>query len=133
SGRAFEHFLEHEHLLGDRIFECGARIVEQLKELPEGGPIPDKLHQAMGILIYLTNNFADQAHLKAEEAAIPIAIARGMNPKDVAWVFFHHDQGRAYFRAMDVAWQRIQAGEERDMPLAIDAYARSTEGFVKLF
>jgi hemerythrin-like domain-containing protein len=133
SGRAFEHFLEHEHLLGDRIFECGSRIVEQLRELPEGGPIPDKLHQAMGILIYLTNNFADQAHLKAEEAAIPIAIARGMNPRDVAWVYFHHDQGRAYFHAMDVAWQRIQAGEERDMPLAIDAFARSTEGFVQLF
>ena len=30
---------------------------------------------AMGILIYLTNNFADQAHLKAEEAAVPIVAA----------------------------------------------------------
>ena len=133
SGRAFEHFFEHEHLLGDRIFACGEKIVEQLKALKDGQSIPKDLYTAMGLLIYLTNNFADQAHLKAEEAVIPLAVARGMDPKKVEWVYYHHDQGRAYFRSMDIAWKRIQEGEAADMPYAIDAFWRNTEGFVKLF
>jgi beta-phosphoglucomutase-like phosphatase (HAD superfamily)/hemerythrin-like domain-containing protein len=135
SGRAFEDFFETEHLLGDRIFACGEEIVRRLKELPEGERIPQGTYAAMGILIYLTNNFADQAHLKAEEAAIPIAVARGLDPDSVDWVFRHHEQGRAYFRAMDIAWERIKAAENdpQDLPYAIDAFWRNTEGFVKLF
>ena len=90
---------------------------------------------AMGVLIYLTNNFADQAHLQAEEAAIPIAVARGLDPDEVNWVFLHHEQGRAAFRAMDIAWRRIQASDEdpTDLPWAIDAFCSNTEGFVRLF
>ena len=133
SGRAFEHFFEHEHLLGDRIFKCGETIVEKLKALNEGERIPDDVYTAMALLIYLTNNFADQAHLKAEEAVIPLAVARGMDPKSVQWVYDHHDQGRAYFRAMDIAWRRIELGDPADLPFAIDAFWRCTEGFVKLF
>ena len=133
SGRAFEHFFEHEHLLGDRIFACGAKIVDELKKLKDGEAIPKNVHTAMGILVYLTDNFADQAHLKAEEAVIPLAVARGMDPKSVEWVFHHHEQGRAYFRAMDVAWRRIGSGEKSDFPFAVDAFSRCTEGFVKLF
>jgi hemerythrin-like domain-containing protein/histidinol phosphatase-like enzyme len=135
SGRAFEDFFETEHLLGDRIFACGEEICRQLRALDEGSPIPDDVMGAMGILIYLTNNFADQAHLKAEEAAVPIAVARGLDPDDVNWVFLHHDQGRAYFRGMDIAWRRIQAADEdpTDLPWAIDAFVTNTEGFVRLF
>ncbi len=138
SGRAFEAFFEHEHLLGDRIFACGEEIVKRLKAMGDGDEVapeqidPD-LYRAMATLIYLTNNFADQAHLQAEEAVVPLAIARGMDPKNAQWFYFHHEQGRAYFKAMDVAWRRIEAGEQRDLPYAIDAFWRCTEGFVKLF
>jgi hypothetical protein len=135
SGRAFEDFFETEHLLGDRIFACGEEICRQLRGLDDGTPPPPALLGAMGILIYLTNNFADQAHLQAEEAAIPIAVARGLDPDAVRWVYFHHEQGRAFFRAMDIAWRRIQAADEdpTDLPWAIDAFCTNTEGFVRLF
>jgi hemerythrin-like domain-containing protein len=134
SGRAFEDFFETEHLLGDRIFACGEEICRQLKD-GNGSEIPADLRGAMAILIYLTNNFADQAHLQAEEAAVPIAVARGLDPDAVNWVFLHHEQGRAYFRGMDVAWQRIQATDDdpTDLPWAIDAFVTNTEGFVRLF
>lgn len=133
SGRAFEAFFEHEHLLGDRIFDCMTDIAQKLKALGEGDEIPRNVYGAMGMLIYLTNNFADQAHLQAEEAVVPLAIARGMDPDSVTWFWQQHEQGRAYFRALDIAWKRIQAGDPRDMPFAIDAFWRSCEGFVLLF
>lgn len=133
SGRAFEAFFEHEHLLGDRIFDCMTKISEELRGLPKGAAIPRNVYGAMGILIYLTNNFADQAHLQAEEAVVPLAIARGMDPDSVAWLWQQHDQGRAYFRALDIAWKRIQIGDAADLPLAIDAFSRCCDGFVLLF
>lgn len=133
SGRAFEAFFEHEHLLGDRIFDCMTKISEELRSLPKGTAIPRNVYGAMGILIYLTNNFADQAHLQAEEAVVPLAIARGMDPDSVAWLWQQHDQGRAYFRALDIAWKRVQIGDAADLPLAIDAFSRCCDGFVLLF
>jgi hemerythrin-like domain-containing protein len=133
SGRAFEHFLEHEHLLGERIFECGSKIVEGLKAWQSAQPIPDAIHTAMGLLVYLIDNFADQAHLKAEEAVAPLAIARGMDPKSAEWMFNHHDQARAYWSAMDVAWRRIQGGDPTDLPHAVEDFWRTTEAFVILF
>jgi hemerythrin-like domain-containing protein len=133
SGRAFEAFFEHEHLLGDRIFDCMDEISKQLQGLKEGDAIPRNVYGAMGILIYLTNNFADQAHLQAEEAVVPLAIARGMDPDSATWLWQQHDQGRAYFRALDIAWKRVQFGDPADVSLAIDAFWRNCEGFVKLF
>jgi hemerythrin-like domain-containing protein len=132
SGRAFEAFFEHEHLLGDRIFVCAQEIADRLRAVGEGERIPDEVYSGMAILVYLTNNFADQAHLKAEEAAIPIAVARGMDVRHAEWVFAHHEQTRAYFRAMDIAFKRIQGGEEADRPWAIADFARNAEGFVAL-
>ncbi len=87
----------------------------------------------MAILVYLNENFADQTHLAQEEAAIPIAVARGMDPKDAEWVYNDHDQGRAYAQAAGVAWRRINAGDETDLPYAIDDFARCTEGLVNMF
>jgi hypothetical protein len=87
----------------------------------------------MAILVYLNENFADQTHLAQEEAAIPIAVARGMDPKSAEWVYNDHDQGRAYGQAAGVAWRRINAGDETDLPHAIDDFARCTEGLVKMF
>jgi hemerythrin-like domain-containing protein len=133
SGRAFEAFLEHEHLLGDRIFDCGAKIVEGLRGVGSNGKIPDNVRTAMGLMIYLTNNFADQAHFAAEEAVIPLAIARGMDPEKGEWVYRHHDQARAYWRAMDVAWSRIEAADPTDMPYAIADFRQTMDSFVTLF
>lgn len=133
SGRAFEDFLEHEHLLGDRIFDCTQAIADALKELERGDEIPDNVRTAIALLVYLINNFADQAHFAAEEAAIPIAIARGMDPISARWVLQHHEQARAYWRAMSVAWQRIQAGDPTDLWYAIGDFWRLAEAFVILF
>ncbi len=130
---AFEHLFEQEHVLTERILDAGTAIVEQLRALREGEAIPRDLYTAMAILVYLNDNFADQTHLAAEEAAIPIAIARGMNPKDAEWVFSDHDQARAYSKAADVAWLRINSGDETELPHAIDDFARCTEGLVKMF
>jgi hemerythrin-like domain-containing protein len=130
---AFEHLFEQEHVLTERILDAADRIVEQLQALPEGERISHDLYQAMAILVYLNDNFADQAHLAAEEAAIPIAIARGMPAKDAAWVYTDHDQGRAYAKSIDIAWQRINSDDETDYPHAIDDFQRNTEGMVKMF
>ncbi len=130
---AFEHLFEQEHVLTERILDAADLIVEQLQALPEGQAIPRDLYQAMAILVYLNDNFAHQAHLAAEEAAIPIAIARGMPAKDAAWVYTDHDQGRAYAKCIDIAWQRINAGDEIDLPHAIDDFQRCTEGMVRMF
>ena len=133
SGRAFEAFLEHEHLLGDRIFACAKQIAERIDGQTR---IDDGVFTAMGILIYLTNNFADQAHLKAEEAVVPLAIARGMDADDAQWVFDHHDQCRAYFVALDVAYRRIKATDRDpqaiDYAPAVEDFKRNAVGFVDL-
>lgn len=133
SGRAFELIFEHEHLLGERIFGCMRTIAEGLAALRPGDPIPPRLYTAMGILVYLTGNFVDAHHLRAEEAVVPLAVARGMNAELGEWMFDHHDQARAYFAGLDVAWRRIERGNTPDLPFAIDAFVRCAEGFVHLF
>jgi hemerythrin-like domain-containing protein len=133
SGRAFEHFFEHEHLLGERIFACGEEIASKLKKLNEGDAIPANVRTGMQLLIYLVTYFADQAHLQAEEAVIPLAIARGMDPRHEQWVYDDHEQARAYWQAMRVAWRRIQANDPDDMWYAIGDFWRTTEAFVILF
>jgi hypothetical protein len=75
---SFERFFEQEHVLTARILDCATAIVERLRTLREGEQIPRDLFTAMAILLYLNENFADQTHLAQEEAAIPIAIARGV-------------------------------------------------------
>ncbi len=130
---AFERLFEQEHVLTERILDCGTAIVERLRALEPGQAIPPPLYTAMAILVYLNENFADQTHLAAEEAAIPIAVARGMSSQHVGWVYLDHDQGRAYAKAASVAWSRINAGDETDLPHAIDDFARCTEGLVKMF
>jgi HAD superfamily hydrolase (TIGR01509 family) len=132
SGRAFEAFFEHEHLLGERIFACGDRIVAWLARL-QNAPLPPTLRAAMGFFVYLLDNFADQVHLRAEEAVIPLAVARGMDPNAATWVMNQHDQARAYFRALDVAWRRIQGSDRADSWQALGEFGKITETFVSLF
>ena len=130
---AFERLFEQEHVMTERILDCGRAIVANLRGLNAGDAIPPNVFTAMGILVYLNENFADQTHLAAEEATIPIAVARGMKYQQVAWVYSDHDQGRAYAKAADVAWRRINSGDELDLPHAIDDFARCTEGLVNMF
>jgi len=132
SGRAFEAFFEHEHLLGERIFACGDRIVAGLGTVT-GDQLPDNLRAGIGFFVYLLDNFADQVHLRAEEAVVPLAIARGMDPKVASWMFNQHDQARAYWRALDIAWKRIKTGDAGDRRNAIGELAKITEAFVTLF
>ena len=87
----------------------------------------------MGLFVYLINNFADQAHLRAEEAVIPIAIARGMDPKKAEFVYNHHEQARAYWAGITLAYKRILTGSAPDRALAYGDYWRLTEAFVILF
>ncbi len=130
---AFERLFEQEHVLTERILECGRAIVTNLRQVQPGEKIPANTFTAMAILVYLNDNFADQGHLAAEEAAIPIAIARGMPVKDAAWVYSDHDQGRAYSKAADVAWRRITSDDAEDYPQAIQDFVRCTEGLVNMF
>lgn len=133
SGRAFEALFEHEHLLGERIFACGRAIVEALKKQNVNKAPAENVRTAMGLFVYLINNFADQAHLRAEEAVIPIAVARGMDPKKAEFVYNHHEQARAYWAGITLAYKRILTGSAPDRALAYGDYWRLTEAFVILF
>jgi hemerythrin-like domain-containing protein len=130
---AFETFLEHEHVLGRRIVACGMKIVEALKPLKPGQRIPEHVRQAMGIQEYLHTYFADQVHLQAEEAIIPLAVTRGMDPRHGAWVLRQHEQARAYWKATSIAWERLLSGDEDDYFVAIQDYWRATEAFGLMF
>jgi len=132
SGRQFETFFEQEHLIGERIFACGDRIVAGLESV-QGDRLPPQLRAAISYFVYLIDNFADQVHLRAEEAVVPLAVARGMDPKVAQWMFNQHDQARAYWRALDVAWRRIETGDTGDRRNAIAEFAKVTEVFVTLF
>ncbi|MEU5160935.1 HAD family hydrolase [Streptomyces sp. NPDC020875] len=133
SGRAFEEALEQEHLLGERIFGCGGRIAGALASVERAEDIPPGVRTAMGMFVYVLTEFADQAHLKAEEAIVPLAVARGMPPERARWMFDQHDQARAYWAAIAVAWRRIQHGDPRDVAYAISDFRGCTESFVRLF
>jgi len=133
SGRAFEALFEMEHMLGERIFAIGKKISEALKAQDPKKPIADGVRTAMGVFVYLIDHFADPTHLRAEEAVIPIAVARGMDPRKTQWVLNHHEQARAYWRSIDVAWNRILTGDADDREYAIGDFWRSTEAFVILF
>lgn len=149
SGRQFEALFKHEHLLGERIFACGDEIAKQLQAIapPTSAPplnagkwisppkvtIPDDVRRAMGYFIHLLDHFADQVHLLAEESMLEIAVACGMPPADGRWVNDQHDQARAYWQSINVAWQRILTGDDDDRWFAVVDFYRSTEAFVFLF
>jgi hypothetical protein len=148
SGRQFEAMLEHEHLLGERIFACGAAIGKWLGTLTDGKAppldqgkwisppavdVPTELNRAMAYYVHLIDHFADQVHLTAEERMIEVAVACGMEPKRGQWVIDQHAQARAYWRALDVAWRRVQTGDADDRFYALIDFQRTVEAFVYLF
>lgn len=106
----FDALLEHEHLLGQRIFEIGRRIGKAFSLLTDGKPalieraaIPPGVFQAAGLFVHLIDHFADPVHLRAEEAMVSYAISRGMPPEHAQWMLNQHDQARAYWAAIDIA------------------------------
>jgi FMN phosphatase YigB (HAD superfamily) len=132
SGRAFEALFEHEHVLGERIFAAGHKIADALKAIDPKKPLPDHLRTAMGLFVYLINNFADQVHLRAEEAVVPLAVARGMDPRQAQWMLNDHAQVRAYWASVNIAWNRILTGDDRDREWAVEDFWRSIEAQVTL-
>jgi len=154
SGREFQSLLEHEHLLGERIFACGEKISawidklidvdawnKQLAQITkenrwQGPPVvtvPNELKKAMAYMMYLLDHFADQVHLKAEEETFEFAVACGLDPKAAKWVFDQHNQVRAYWTALDIAWGRIREGDSDDRWFALRDFRVTTEAFVFLF
>jgi len=148
SGRQFEAFLEHEHLLGERIFAGAERIAELLHEMtlgkeppldqekwisPKDVGLPEPLERALAYYMHLIDHFADPVHFRAEEAMLEVAIATGMAPQKADWVFNQHDQARAYWAAMDVAWRRIRRGDADDRFYAYLDMECLLRGFVRLF
>ncbi len=148
SGRQFEAFLEHEHLLGERIFACGEAIGKKIGKLIDGKApplnrgkwispkpvkLPEELRRAIAHFVHLIEHFADQVHLRAEELMIEVAIACGMDPKKGQWVLDQHEQARAYWAALEVAWRRIQNGDPDDRFYALQDFKRTIEAFVILF
>ena len=81
---------------------------------------------------YLNNHFADQWHLRSEEAMIEVAVACGMPLAHAQWVIDQHEQVRAYVNVMNVAWGRIERGDDDDRFYALIDFRRGVEGFVYL-
>lgn len=148
SGRQFEAFFEHEHLLGERIFAIGEAIATKLEEATRGQDppldhgrwispqelkLPENVLRAMAYFVHLIDHFADQVHLRAEEIMLEVAIACGFSRKEAQWVFNQHEQARAYWRVLDVAWRRIECGDPDDRWYAARDFAASVQAFVYLF
>jgi hypothetical protein len=148
SGRQFEALFEHEHLLGERIFACGEAIGAALAKVVQGkappldqgrwvSPAPvtllPELYRAMAYFVHLIDHFADQVHLRAEESMLDVAVACGMDQARAQWVFDQHEQARAYWRCLDIAWRRIKAGDADDRFFALVDFQRTIDAFVYLF
>src|SRR5258706_15054566 len=149
-GWNFEALLEHKIWWGEKIFPWGKEFSKGLEALApasaappldedtwgDGAPdvtVPPKVLQAMQYLIHLLDHFADQVHLLAEETMLEVAVACGMPAADGRWVKNQHDQARACWASMNVAWQRILTGDKDDRWFAIVDFYRSTQAFVFLF
>lgn len=130
SGRLAEIVMEEDHIVGKRIVGAAIKISDKLAGDSAAAMADKKLHRAMGLLVWLTKNFVDTFHhRKEEEVLIPFALARGLDPAECAWVPLEHDQGRAYFKGMDIALARIRSGDEK----ALGDFAHNVRGFIDLY
>lgn len=113
SGRLSEYLLEEDHLVGKRIVGCAFKIKSKLDE---HAAVADLL-APIGRLVWLTKYFIDPYHhRKEEEVLIPFALTRGIKPESIAWVHLEHEQGRAYFRGIELAATRVQNGDANALP-----------------
>ena len=64
---------------------------------------------------------------------LKVAIACGMEQAKAQWVFDQHEQARAYWASLNVAWRRIARGDADDRFYALIDFQKSIEAFVYLF
>jgi hemerythrin-like domain-containing protein len=130
SGRLSEAVLEGQHIVGKRIVACGMKIVEKLRA-GENPLTPNSLlMSAMTRMVWLVNHFIDPYHHRQEEEALlPFAHMRGYPTSKTAWMLEEHEQGRAYFKAMTIALNRIQSGNRN----AIPEFANVVDAFTQLY
>lgn len=130
SGRLSEAVFEGQHIVGKRIVVCAMKIVEKLRAGDDPLAPNNTLLSGMNRLVWLVNYFIDPYHHRMEEEALlPFAHMRGYPPSKTAWVLEEHDQGRAYFKAMTLALNRIQSGN-RD---ALAEFANIVDAFTQLY
>lgn len=124
SGRLSEMMMEEEHLVGKRIVAASARISQLITDDKPVSMI------ALGNLVYLLQNFVDPYHHRKEEKIlIPFAISRGYPKNKTNWILLEHNQGRCYFDAIEIAYERIQNGDH----IALNDLKLSLDGFVELY
>jgi hypothetical protein len=112
--------LEPEVILSKRIL----RVAQSLAaELARGGrPI-----LALGLLVHLFESFVETCYTRAEEAILPVALARGLPTSLYARALRSHEQGRTYFRTLALLLQRIEMGETvafDECELVLQAFVR---------
>jgi len=130
SGRLAEALLEGQHMVGKRIVLAADKIVERLRASEDPLEVSVSLLSAMHRLVWLVNRFVDPYHHRMEEEVlIPYAHMRGYPSSKTDWVLEEHEQGRAYFKAMTIALNRIQAGNKN----ALLEFAAVTDAFVRLY
>lgn len=135
SGRLFETILEEDHLIGKRVTIAASKIADGLEALPAGCRPPPSLLRAMTLLVWLLNEYIDPYHHRVEEeTVIPLARARGLPEFQCEILLRQHDQGRAYFKALDVALQRIRGpGFYEPDRAATGEFALLCRAFVTLY
>jgi hypothetical protein len=141
----FAQLLETEHLLGNRIFAIGAALAARLAPILAGQltstqfrelkarDIPAEVMRAGSYFVHLLNHFADPVHMRAEEAAIDFAVGCGLPREEADWVLAQHEQARAYWSAITIAWKRMTGHDDGDRYYAAMDFRLSTEAFVFLF
>lgn len=129
SGRVFERLVEDDHLIGKRIVASAVSLCAKLDGFD--GPRDQLPAAAMSLLVYLLEHFIDRFHhLLEEEAVFPLGLARGASPSMIRRTIDEHDLGRAYFRGMAAALERVEDGDLRE---AAADFRRCALGFVELY
>jgi hemerythrin-like domain-containing protein len=130
SGRLVEALFEGQHMVGNRIVNAASTIVQRLRANEDPVEIFKALLTAMHRLVWIVNRFIDPYHHRMEEEVlVSFAHMRGYPSSKTAWMLEEHEQGRAYFKAMTIALNRIQAGNKN----ALLEFANVTDAFVKLY
>lgn len=124
SGRLSEVLMEEDHLIGKRIVIVAAKMSEQISKKNKSSV------SALGTLIYLLFNYVDKFHhAKEESILLPFAISKGYPSEKTLWITLEHDQGRSYFKAIDIAYKRVLNND----PTAWLDVKLNLDGFVNLY
>lgn len=107
SERLIETVMKEEHLIGRRIVLIASKLHTRLVD-----ETPNELIWEMSMLVWLLFNFIDRFHHeKEEQVLLPFARARGVPQDLIDQTIREHDQGRAYFEAMQIALDRLRGGD----------------------